>query len=411
MLDVAVVGGGAAGFFAAINLKEKQPHLNIAIFEKSKTPLGKVKISGGGRCNVTHACFDNKELVKFYPRGQKELLSVFEKFNPKDTIEWFQKKGIDIKKEKDGRMFPKSDDSQTIIDCFYKCCRDLKIPVYLQKSLENFMIQPDHFELKLNGEIVESKYLILSSGSSSYIWEKLKEKNIPIEDPVPSLFTFNIKNPLIDGLMGVVIQDAKVNLAIDKTLAKTFKINPNDIQQTGPVLITHWGLSGPGILKLSSIGARVLQHLNYQFDIVINMTGLDSENILNQFKNQKTINSKKQISSNPLFQISTRLWEQICNLCHLNTKKWADISNKEMNDLAGVLSSYVLKVNGKSTNKDEFVTAGGIDLSSIDFKTMQSKLYKNLFFAGEILNIDALTGGFNFQAAWSEAWVISESIT
>jgi predicted Rossmann fold flavoprotein len=410
MLDVAVIGGGAAGFFAAINIKEKHPHLSVAIFEKSKIALSKVEISGGGRCNVTHACFDNQELVKYYPRGRKELLSVFERFNPTDTIAWFQKKGVTLKVEKDGRMFPISDDSKTIIDCFYKSCQTLNIPIHLQQSLENFENKDHHFDLTINGKNINTKFLVLSSGSSSLMWQKLKEKNIPIIEPVPSLFTFNIKNPLIDGLMGIVMPQAKVYLKANKSIIKTFSINANDIHQIGPVLITHWGLSGPGILKLSSIGARVLQHLNYQFEIELNITGLEAEVILRDFKIQKSEHSKKQIFANPMYAISSRLWERICVICQLTEKKWADISNKEMQELANILNCYTLKVNGKSTNKDEFVTAGGIELSSVDFKTMQSKLYKNLFLAGEILNIDALTGGFNFQAAWSEAWVISESI-
>ncbi|MDP2174353.1 MAG: aminoacetone oxidase family FAD-binding enzyme [Bacteroidota bacterium] len=411
MLDVAVIGGGAAGFFAAINIKEKQPHLNVAIFEKTKTPLGKVKISGGGRCNVTHACFDNQELVKYYPRGRKELLSVFEKFNPKDTISWFKRRGVELKIEKDGRMFPESDASDTIIDCFYKSCATLKIPINLQQTFENFETRDNHYEIQINGQKILTKYLVIASGSSQYLWEKLRGKNIPIVNPVPSLFTFNIKNPLINDLMGIVMPKARVSLLVDKNLIKTYKINNQDMHQTGPVLITHWGLSGPGILKLSSIGARILHHLDYQFEIILNMTGLDEASIINNLKQKKLEDSKKKIDANPLFQISSRLWEKICVTCNLTDKKWADISNKELTQLMTILCQYKLIVNGKSTNKDEFVTAGGVDLSSIDFKTMQSKVFKNLFFAGEILDIDALTGGFNFQAAWSEAWIISENIT
>ncbi len=406
-IDIAIIGGGAAGFFTAINLKRKQPHLKIAIFEKSKTLLGKVQISGGGRCNVTHACFDNQTLVSYYPRGSKELLSVFERFNSTNTIEWFKKEGIELKTESDGRMFPISNTSETIVNCFLNACSKLGIEIYTQHAFESFTRTQWGFTLTINSNIWECKNLVMCSGSSNQIWHLLKENGIDIIPPVPSLFTFNIKHPLIKDLMGISLPDAIVSLDLKDKISKN---QLKSFTQKGPVLITHWGLSGPGILKLSSIGARLLSNLAYKFNITLNAVGLEYEMVFESLKKHKTLHSKKSILTNPQFGLSNRFWQNICELSLETSKNWSDVSNSEMQLLSKNLTSFPLEVKGKSTFKDEFVTSGGVNLKTVDFKTMSSKTIEDLYFAGEVLDIDALTGGFNFQAAWSEAWVISESI-
>lgn len=411
MIDIAIIGGGAAGFFSAINIKERKSHLNVVIFEKSKTLLGKVKISGGGRCNVTHACFNPNQLVAYYPRGHKELLSVFQKFNPTHTIEWFKQRKIELKTEADGRMFPITDDSSTIVNCFLNECDRLKIKVEVGAPLQAIIPLKNGFELLINDQKIQCKKLIITTGSSEFIWQQLAQLGHHIISPVPSLFTFNIKHPLISDLMGVSLPQASLKLLVEKTLLKQFKLHNSEITQTGPMLITHWGLSGPAILKLSSIGAFLLHHLDYQFQIAVNFCAPNTtEQVLQQLIAQKQLTPKKQIASVPLFNMSARLWQRFIDMAFLSQIIWADSSHKNLEKLANALTNTTMPVTGKSTYKDEFVTAGGVDLKAIDFKTMQSKLLPNLYFAGEVLNIDALTGGFNFQAAWSEGWLIGEGI-
>jgi predicted Rossmann fold flavoprotein len=411
MLDVAIIGGGAAGFFAAINIKCQHPNLKVAIFEKSKTVLGKVSISGGGRCNVTHSCFDNSQLISYYPRGNKELLTVFNRFNPQNTIQWFKQRNINLKTESDGRMFPESNQSETIINCFLSECKRLLIPIYIQKPLLDFHSKEDmSFNLFFENETVNCHKLVFTSGSSEYMWNMLKKKGIPIIQPVPSLYTFNIKHPLIIGLQGLSVKHATVSCTFDKDLLKKHQLKKNQLSQLGPLLITHWGLSGPAVLKLSSIGARIFNDQSYQFSIQVNWINDSLDNTIIQLKKLKESNSKKKITNTPFTNLPSRLWESMCALLKIETKNWGDLSQIEINKLAIFLTESPFEVNGKSTFKEEFVTAGGIDLKAVDFKSMQSKQIKNLFFAGEVLNIDALTGGFNFQAAWSEAWIISQNI-
>lgn len=410
MLDLAIIGGGAAGFFAAINIKSKHPGLKIEIFEKSKNVLSKVRISGGGRCNVTHACYDPKSLINFYPRGQKELLSVFQRFSPKDTIQWFESRGVILKSESDGRVFPVSDSSDSIIECFQNQCRILKIPINISHNVQSIDYNGS-FKLSINENIVEAKKILIASGSSDNFWNIIKGMGHTIIPPVPSLFTFNIKDELIEDLMGLSVPYASIKLVIDKEIIKANKVHSNEINQSGPLLITHWGLSGPAILKLSAIAARLLHQLQYQFSISVNFSQKNTEETLEELLIFKNSYSKKQIVNTPLYNIPQRWWQRIHSLSFTQTfSTWADVSKKELYKLAENLSNYPLRVDGKSTFKDEFVTAGGVDLKEIDFKSMQSKLLPGLYFGGEVLNIDAVTGGFNFQAAWSEAWVISEEI-
>lgn len=411
MLDVAVIGGGAAGFFAAINIKILHPDKEVQIFEKSSTCLGKVKISGGGRCNVTHHCFDPVVLSKFYPRGSKELISVFNRFNPQNTIDWFEQQGIRLKTESDGRMFPITDDSQTIINCFVDFCKARKVAIHTRTGIKSITKKDNHFELQTETEVISCRKLVVSSGSSEVFWNLLAGMGHDIIPPVPSLFTFNIINDLIEDLPGLSVPKASVKLNVDKSLLKAFKLSEVDCTQSGPLLITHWGLSGPAILKLSSIAARLLHHLNYQFEIQISFSNLKLEETLEVLMQFKSQNTKKQIINTPLFDIPIRWWNRLHALTFENTYiTWSDISKKDLNKLALNLCAYPMKVDGKSTFKDEFVTAGGVNLKEVDFKTMESKIIPGMYFAGEVLNIDALTGGFNFQAAWSEAWVISRSI-
>jgi predicted Rossmann fold flavoprotein len=409
MLDVAVIGGGAAGFFAAINIKKKNPLLKVIIYEKSKTLLGKVKISGGGRCNVTHACFNPDDLIKYYPRGKKELLGVFKRFNPTNTIEWFASQGVRLKTEADGRMFPSTDDSQTIIDCFLDNCRYLGVSIMTNHGVQEIKKEGEAFSLLINGETVRARQIVIATGSSEHFWQMLKKLGHQVVPPVPSLFTFNIKHPLLHDLMGVSLAKASVRLMLDREIIKSNRLKEEDMVQTGPLLVTHWGLSGPAILKLSSVAARLLNQVQYRFDIELNMSSQSFDNTYKTIQSNKLSNGRKLLLNTSMYNIPSRLWSRLLEISfERQNLTWADVSKKEMSLLAENLTRFRLAVNGKSTFKDEFVTAGGINLKEVDFKTMQSKLIPGLYFAGEVLDIDALTGGFNFQAAWSEAWVISE---
>lgn len=409
--DVVVIGGGAAGFFSAINIKINQPNSKIIILEKSKNLLGKVLVSGGGRCNVTHACFVPEDLVKYYPRGQKELLSVFKRFAPQDTVNWFKQRGVDLKKEIDGRMFPTTDNSETIANCFLNEATKLKIEIKTNCSINQIERENKGYLLSSNNETYVAKNIVVACGSSDTIWQIMKSLGHKIVPPVPSLFTFNCKHPFLEELMGVSFLKATVKLDLTPEQYKLFKLKKTDIVQSGPMLITHWGLSGPAILKLSSLAARALFDLQYQFKIKVNFTGLNSlEEIYQGLLNIKNEQNKKLLSNINPFGISSRFWVNLLEREGVENKIIGDCSHKELQRIAEKLGNTEIIVKGKSTNKEEFVTSGGIDLKEIDFKSMESKLLPRIYFAGEVLNIDALTGGFNFQAAWSESWVISQSV-
>lgn len=398
--DIVIVGGGAAGFFTAINIAEKNPKLKIAILERGKEVLSKVRVSGGGRCNVTHACFIPNDLVKFYPRGEKELRGPFHQFCSGDTIEWFEKHGVELKIEEDGRMFPVTDSSQTIIDCFLNAAKKLKIEVLTGQSLQSIFKGENYWKLETNQQSFKCEKLIMTTGSNPKIWEMMQSLGHSIVEPVPSLFTFNIKDNRIKDLMGV-------------SAFASVKVKDAKLKASGPLLITHWGMSGPGILRLSAWGARELATKNYQFTLQVNwLNDLDFETVLDDLKVIKEENSKKQVSKFCPFDFPKRLWESLLSASEISADtKWADVSKKQITDLVNQLTNGQFQVNGKSTFKEEFVTAGGIDLKEINFKTMESKLHPNLFFAGEILNIDAITGGFNFQNAWTGGFLISQSFS
>ena len=408
--DVLIVGGGAAGFFSAINLSIKHSELKIAILERSKEVLSKVRISGGGRCNVTHAEFIPKELSKKYPRGEKELLGPFHTFMTGDTIAWFEERGVQLKIEEDGRMFPDIDSSETIISCFLKEASDHNITILKNHSVKDFgynsafakasSSKETSYYINTSKGVFNSKYLIVTTGSSPKMWNVLEKFGHTITPAVPSLFTFNIKDQRIEGLMGLATEVA-------------VKVVGSSLKSEGPLLITHWGMSGPAILKLSAWGARVLSDLHYQFELQINWRQFyTADETLEELLELKNTFPKQSLYTYAQLELPKRLWQRMLQTVHINKElKWADVTKKELRLLSIALTESRFKVNGKSTFKDEFVTAGGVDLKEIQFKTFESKVCPNLYLAGEVLNIDAITGGFNFQNAWTGGYIIAQSIT
>lgn len=397
--DIIIVGGGAAGFFTAINIAEKNPKIKIAILERGKEVLEKVRISGGGRCNVTHACFVPNELAKFYPRGEKELRGPFHQFASGDTIEWFEKHGVALKIEEDGRMFPVTDSSQTIIDCFLDTAKKSGIDVLKGQSVQSIFKAENLWKIETQNETYLTEKLILATGSNPKIWDLLQNFGHAVVSPVPSLFTFNIKDSRIKELPGV-------------SALATVKVKDTKLVSTGPLLVTHWGMSGPAILKLSAWGARILFDKKYRFAITVNwlndVNPMETEEMLRELK---TEHARKAVSKKSPFAFPNRLWESLVLASGIGSEtKWADLSKAQLQKLALELTQGTFQVNGKSTFKEEFVTAGGIDLKEINFKTMESKLHPNLYFAGEIANIDAITGGFNFQNAWTSGYILAKSI-
>lgn len=397
--DIVIIGGGAAGFFAAINIAEKHPELSVAILERGKEGLQKVKISGGGRCNVTHAEFVPSELVQNYPRGEKELLGPFHRFMTGDTIAWFEERGVELKIEEDGRMFPISNSSQTIIDCFLFETKKHKVEVLYNHSVKLIKPPDNGFIVNTSQGDIEAKKIVLATGSNPKIWKLLEDLGHTIIPPVPSLFTFDIKDKRIEDIPGVVAQNVDV------------KVIGTDLFSEGPLLITHVGMSAPAILKLSAYGAVELAKLNYNFKIEVNFIKKDFEDCLDYLKTIKQELAKKQVYGTAQFDLPKRLWRKLVLASNISENlRWAEVNKDQLNQLSEQLTQAIFQVTGKSTFKEEFVTAGGVDLKEINFKTFESKVIPNLYFAGEVINVDAVTGGFNFQNAWTGAYIVSESI-
>ncbi len=394
MYDFAVIGGGAAGVFGAVSFAEMAPGSKVAVFERSGKLLTKVKISGGGRCNVTHACWDPSELVKHYPRGSRELLGAFHRFQPRDMIAWLAERNVALFTQPDGRMFPVSDDSQTIIDCFVDQARKLNVELYTYRGVEQITHSDGSFLLTLSdGSTAIAKKILIATGggSASGGIQLAKSLGHTITPIAPSLFTFNVSDPRIEGLAGISSQDAIVYVSKKRI-------------QRGPLLITHRGLSGPAVLRLSAWEARELQSMNYQFTLVINWTACDPSVIEDTLEKVRNTSARKSPMNTPVANISSRLWERLVASADISAETtWSQMKRSQIQALLGQLTAGEFQVSGKNTNKDEFVTCGGVNLREVDFKTFESRICKGLYFAGEVLDIDGITGGFNFQAAWTGA--------
>jgi predicted Rossmann fold flavoprotein len=397
--DVLIVGGGAAGFFSAINTAQKNPELIIGILERGSNVLSKVRISGGGRCNLTHAEFKPKPLSSNYPRGQKELLGPFHAFMTGDTIKWFEDRGVRLKIEEDGRVFPESNSAQTIIDCFTSEADKCNIDILLNHSVQDIRVSNKRWELATTKGTFSAEKILIATGSSPKIWTLLEELGHQVVTAVPSLFTFSISDPRLKSIPGVVAKH--VELAV----------NDSTLTSSGPLLITHSGISAHSVLKLSAYGAIELAKRNYNFDLTINFIAQDFTTCFRKLGHNKIESPKKLVRKSALFGLPKRLWEQLVIGADFPTDiTWAEANQKQLQKLAIQLTSAVFKVTGKSTFKEEFVTAGGVALKEINFKTFESKIHKNLFFAGEVLNIDAVTGGFNFQNAWTGAFIAAQKM-
>lgn len=394
---VVVIGGGAAGYFSAINIADQAANAKVVILEKTTKTLSKVKVSGGGRCNVTHACFAPKELSKYYPRGERELLGPFHTFMTGDTIAWFSERGVELKIEDDGRMFPVSNSSQTIIDCFQKEVKRLGIDVQLSTEVQKIQKVGEAFQLITNHGKLNADFVVLAVGGNSKLkhYQWISELGHTIVNPIPSLFTFNLKKHASNQLMGLAL-DANV------------KIVGTKYEEYGPVLFTHWGMSGPGILKLSAKAAQLLFNKSYQFNYEVEWMP-NAEELVAELRKSK---ASAQLANTKIEGFPNRFWMYLLAKGNIDSKKrWADLKKLEIEKLIQLLSMDDYTANGKTTFKEEFVTCGGVELKEVNMKTMESKLIENLFFSGEVLNIDGFTGGFNFQAAWTGGFLVAAEIS
>ncbi len=406
--QLVVIGGGAAGFFCAVNAARMNPELKVVIIEKTNKLLSKVKVSGGGRCNVTHACFDIAEMCKKYPRGQHFVKKAFHQFFTTDTIQWFEERGVKLKAEADGRMFPVTDSSQTIIDCLLKEANRYKVEILLKTEVRSLIpiaigTEGERFQIELSDfRHLTSDFICIASGgypkSSMFNW--LTGLGHTIEEPVPSLFTFNLPGHPIRKLMGISVGNTRVKIAGSK------------LEQEGPLLITHWGLSGPAVLKLSAWGARELAALRYEFRVIVNwIPELNEQHIKEKFQQLRNSNASQKVMGKLSFGLPNRLWEFLAEQSGVTKEmRWADLSNVVQNKFIKNIYAYECEVKGKTTFKEEFVTSGGIKLNEVDPNTTMSKKVPNLFFAGEVLDVDGITGGFNFQHAWSGGWIAAKNI-
>jgi len=405
---LVVIGGGSAGFFCAVNAARLNPGLKVVIIEKTNKILSKVKVSGGGRCNITHACFDITEMSKKYPRGSNFVKKAYHQFFTTDTIKWFEDRGVKLKTEEDGRIFPVTDSSQTIIDCLLNEVNNYSVEIMMNAEVKSVVYKDSYFELMLSGfaserhRLLTTDYLCIACGGypKSSMFEWIKELGHSVESPLPSLFTFNIPGHPITKLMGITVENVRVKIVSSK------------LEQTGPLLITHWGLSGPAILKLSAWGAKELSAMNYEFKILINwLPVFNEQQLAERFQSLRfELASQKILNKNP-FGLPQRLWEYLLDRSGVsNEKRWADIPAREQNKFIRNLCACEFDVKGKTTFKEEFVTAGGLMLNEIDHNSMMSKKVPNLFFAGEIMDVDGVTGGFNFQHAWTSGYIAAKNI-
>lgn len=395
--SVIIIGGGAAGFFCAANLDERK--FQVKILEQNSDVLQKVKISGGGRCNVTHACFDPKELVGYYPRGNKELISVFHKFQPGDTMDWFEQRGVALKVEADNRIFPESNSSQSIIDALLQTVNKKGVEILTKTVVQNIQQNEHGYEVSTTSGSFSADYIIYAPGSAPKSLKMIQQLGHKLVPAVPSLFTFNIKNEVLKDLMGTSFPNAVITIPSLKA------------DESGPLLITHWGLSGPAVLKISAWKARELAECGYKTEIVVNFLGMDTEDAANILQTYRKENPKKTVGASKIFDVTTRFWHRVLWLSKVDLdRNISNLSSKEMESITGNLCANRMQVTGKSTYKDEFVTAGGVELKEINFKNMSSRILPDFYLAGEVLNIDGVTGGFNFQACWSEAWLIAQDL-
>lgn len=400
--DLIVIGGGAAGFFGAIQAAERHPGLRVLILEKTKKVLTKVKVSGGGRCNVTHHCFNTVSLAHHYPRGEKPLKELFKIYQAKDIVAWFDTKGVALKAEEDGRMFPVTDSSQTIIDCFLKETSKLKIKIEAGLGVEQVIPSGKGFQVSCHtGKVFSCHYLLVASGGHAKpdAYSFIASLGHSIIPPIPSLFTFNDSQKEFSDLMGVAVQNAEARIVGTK------------FSQQGPVLITHWGLSGPAIIKLSAWAAEFLHQQQYQFTVMVSWIGpVKEEELREQLQAYRQTRGKQKVMNNALMGLPQRLWQRLCERADIENRIWSELPQKNLNRLLESMIRCTFAIKGKTTFKEEFVTCGGVDLKEVDLQTMQSKKIKNLFFAGEVLNIDGETGGFNFQSAWTTAYIAAKSM-
>lgn len=403
-MNVIVIGGGAAGFFGAIAAAETNRKIKVTLIEAGRKPLAKVRISGGGRCNVTHHCYDPARLVENYPRGGKALRGAFSRFHPQDTVRWFESRGVKLKTEADGRMFPITDNSETIINCLMEAAA--KAGVILRTGVRVKSVtrtDAEKFQITLkNGEMLQCDRLLIATGSNPLGHRWAKNLGHTIESPVPSLFTFNIKDPRLQGLAGVSVSNVRVKLGTGK----------NKLEQTGALLITHWGISGPAILKLSAWSARNLYDSKYAANLEINwLPEHNLETLKDYLLRTKSESSKKKIIGYCPLKLPKRLWQSLVTYVGIPERKvWTELNKKELNQLVVELVQGQYQIIGKGLFKDEFVTCGGVNLKEINFKTMESKKCPSLYFAGEVLDIDGVTGGFNFQSAWTTSWLAGKAI-
>lgn len=398
-VHVLIVGGGAAGFFAAALLSEWRPDLDICIIEQSGEYLQKVRISGGGRCNVTHNCTDPELLVKHYPRGEKALLGPFHRFGPADVMDWFHEHGVPLKTEGDGRVFPQSNSSESIVKCLMQTTRTQGVRLVNRTALKEIRFNGEEWECQTNQQKYIAKQVIICSGANQGIWKMIHQLGHHIIEPCPSLFTFNTNDALIRGLAGISLSEVQLG------------IKDTDLVARGPMLITHSGLSGPAILRLSAWGARILANRNYTFELIINFSGKEPKELFIDLKAFKEQNREKKVSTLGPAGIPRRLWERLSeSFSLLPGCRWKHVQPNELEEMSKILTRFSLHIHGKSTFKEEFVTAGGVDLNEIHFKTMESRKFPGLYFAGEVMDVDAITGGFNFQHAWTSAWHAAKAI-